>query len=614
MQRFAVFGLALAAVGCGNNKSKLDVDRGAEVDGLWDLAPDGTQLGIVASGRGMTMATRAVAAARQLATLPDFAAAKPQLDRVMTGLFGGADKTPADAGFATDRPLAVFVTKDGVLAIVPVADRDKFVAAKAGTRGDIDKIAGNSCKPVGDHYVCVSGDAMYARIGKGSLKGKPAIAGARGDIELFAGGFSLLGDTKGDLAVIAQLDGGEVAVRGKWTGAPGGVLAKMIGVKAPKVDVSGASGFVALDLAALLADLPPIPLAGGISLVDLAKSIPGPLSASIPTGAVDIQVHVPLSDPAPATTMLQHCDELANVFELAKTQTPGACRFALQATNALELDAWVEGKELRLGAHKGPAPAGNGDGMTTVGKELATGDWSAELWGRGTMLNLTGVTPATEDLPPQAALGIHAIALVNELGAALKVEKDSVAFRVYLRTAWANPPEVFAKVVAIGGSEIVKGTATQPAKVIADGAAGSPFAADFKAGQGGLMVPAAAIGLFSAVAIPAFMRYMRGGSGGGDDEQPGGPSPVDPQQLLGVLLNVYVEEAYPQWQAENPKSTACPALADLRKYLGQIPPEVPVDVDPWGHTLHVKCENKQLHVWSDGPDGQDGTGDDVRSW
>ena len=39
------------------------------------------------------------------------------------------------------------------------------------------------------------------------------------------------------------------------------------------------------------------------------------------------------------------------------------------------------------------------------------------------------------------------------------------------------------------------GKATEPAKAIAASAPSSPFAADFAAGQGGLMIPAAAIGI-----------------------------------------------------------------------------------------------------------------------
>ena len=59
-------------LGCGN-KSKLDADRrGADVDALWDLAPDGTQLGIVASPRAVDLTIRAVDAIRDVLALPEW--------------------------------------------------------------------------------------------------------------------------------------------------------------------------------------------------------------------------------------------------------------------------------------------------------------------------------------------------------------------------------------------------------------------------------------------------------------------------------------------------------------------------------------------------------------
>src|SRR5690606_31513556 len=135
----------------------------------------------------------------------------------------------------------------------------------------------------------------------------------------------------------------------------------------------------------------------------------------------DIQVFAPLTDPKPAQTAIDNCQDIGQFFELASTQTPGACRFMLQGTNQLELDAWVENTTLRLGAKKGPPPAGKPGAMTAVGRELASGQWTAAFWGRGTMLNLTGITPASQEAPPSVALGVHAIALVNELGAAVRV-------------------------------------------------------------------------------------------------------------------------------------------------------------------------------------------------
>jgi hypothetical protein len=602
--------LTVAAGGCKNHPSKLDADRGSGADALWDLAPDGTELGFVATPRAVGLALGAVAAVRELSALPDLAPAKAQIDGIVKGLFGSPTASPEDAGFAADQPFAMFATADGILGIMPVGDRDKFMASKQGQRGSAEDILeGNTCRPLRGLYICASSDQMFERIGKGSLRGKVAAAGARGDAELYMQNFALLGEAKGELALAAQLERGQVSVFGRWSGTPSGVLAKLVGIAAPRAETAGASGFVAVDVAPLLAAAPPLPLAGGVSFADLGASLAGPVSAVIPTGSVDIQLRAPLRDPKPAQAILAHCEELGQFFELAKSQTPGACRLVLQGTNALELDAWVEGNELRLGAKKGAAPAGKAGGPTPIGRELASGDWSAACWGRGTMLNLAGIAPATT-VPAEVALGVHAIALVNELGAAAKVDATGVRFRAHLRTAWTNPPELVAKIAAISGGDIVTGRATEPAKAIAAGAPDSPFAADFAAGQGGLMIPAAAIGLVSAVVIPAVMRAL-GGGGAVDVDHPQQPA-MGQGELALLLVRAYAEEAFPKWKAEH-AGQACPEqLEELATYFGENP-GIPVLTDPWNQRIQYECKDGAISVFSIGPDGKAGTEDDVRS-
>ena len=109
MRLLPILALAAAAVGC-RNKSKLDVDRGADVDALWDLAPDDTQLGLVASPRAVGLAIRGVNALRDIAAQPDLAPAKPQIDMIVKGMFGSETGTAADAGFSDTRGFAMFAT------------------------------------------------------------------------------------------------------------------------------------------------------------------------------------------------------------------------------------------------------------------------------------------------------------------------------------------------------------------------------------------------------------------------------------------------------------------------------------------------------------------------
>jgi hypothetical protein len=619
--RLSCLALALVAlVGCGKSKSKLDAERGADVDALWDLAPDGTRFGVVASPRAVGLGFRAVDAIRELMNHPDFAPAKPQVDGVIKSIFGGPTATPADAGYATDKPFAFFETTDGnVLAVMPVGDRAKYMTGRHGEVGSgsaDDTLEGNTCRMIGAQYVCVTKVEMFDRLRKGSLRGKVAAAGARGDAEAILLDIPLLGDAKGDIVLAAQLEPGQVALWGRWIGAPDGLLKNLVGLAAPKPDTSGASGFVALNISPLLTDAPPLPIAGGVTFDQIAKSLTGPLNAVIPAGSVDVQLFAPLSDPKPLQTVIDNCKDVGTFFELAKTQTPGACRIVLQGTNALELDAWVEGNQLRLGAHKGPRPAGKPGGMTAVGNELGNGSWTAAFWGRGTMLNLTGITPTQTEAPTEVQLGIHAMSLVNELGVGIRVEKDGVRLRAFGRTAWTNDANLAKQIIAVKGADIVSGKATEPAKQLAKSAPGSPFAADFDAGQGGLMVPAAMIGLGSAVVIPAVMRLFGSGGGGGEEgempgESPTGQPPMNQADLTSLLLHAYVEDAWPKWQAEHPKQK-CPAkLAEVAKYFGDQP-DLPVIKDPWGNDLVMKCDDKGFSVVSMGPDGKLDTADDVK--
>jgi len=500
---------------------------GADADALWDLAPDGTELGIVATPRAMTLASHALDTTRALVATPDFAPVKPAFDEIVSGIVGKPDASLADAGLATDRGFAVFVTHDGVIGAIPVADRAKFVALKHGTLGGsggsggsaADSINGASCKPIRDFYVCATSDAMFARVGKASLRGKVTLAGTRGDLELYAPGLDALGGT-GDLAVTATLSPGQVDLAARWAGTPGGTFAQLGSAAAPKLDATGAAGFAAVNIAPLLSGLPEVPIAGGVTFAQLAKALRGPVTATVPGGTTDLQVHLALADPAPVQTLLDHCAEIP--LDPPPTSQNGTCRLTLPALSQLEVDAWVENSELRIGAHKGPAPAGQPAALTAFGRELATGDWTATFWGRGTMLNTTTTTPITGDVDAESAMSIHAMALFSEVGAGVKLDGTGLRVRALLRTVWANPPALADKLTAVPGADLLRGSAA--VKDLA--APGTPFAADYAAGQGGLMIPAALTGLFAAIVVPAVRGFIS------PEAAEPGTEPSDPDSAL----------------------------------------------------------------------------------
>ena len=75
-------------------------------------------------------------------------------------------------------------------------------------------------------------------------------------------------------------------------------------------------------------------------------------------------------------------------------------------------------------------------------------------------------------------------------------------------------------------------------------------------------------------------------------------------------------EAYPQWSMKPSNQGKCPTMADLASYIHQ-PPDL---LDPWGHTYVIKCGAhlppgaRGIAVLSAGPDGSEGTADDLTSW
>src|SRR5262249_4445686 len=87
------------------------------------------------------------------------------------------------------------------------------------------------------------------------------------------------------------------------------------------------------------------------------------------------------------------------------------------------------------------------------------------------------------------------------------------------------------------------------------------------------------------------------------------------EKIAKATVQKYVYEAYPQWSSAHPDK-ACPEkLEDLNEYMNNKDA-----ADPWGGKFKVLCGPnlpagaKGLAVMSPGPDGKEGTEDDVKSW
>jgi hypothetical protein len=100
-----------------------------------------------------------------------------------------------------------------------------------------------------------------------------------------------------------------------------------------------------------------------------------------------------------------------------------------------------------------------------------------------------------------ATLFARVASVVDELGVGVRVDRDGAThFLVAVRTAWSNPESVLADRLAIAPAAIIAGDAPGRAREIAATTPKAPFAADFAAGQSGLVVPAAlALGGFAAI-------------------------------------------------------------------------------------------------------------------
>ncbi len=109
----------------------------------------------------------------------------------------------------------------------------------------------------------------------------------------------------------------------------------------------------------------------------------------------------------------------------------------------------------------------------------------------------------------EAMMVIRAMTVINEVGLAVRTDGDTLRFVGSIRTLFANPDDVVAKILAIPPADIASGGAVAAASQVATGSPGSPFAQDHAAGGGGLMVPAAMVGMAAAIVIPMFMDSMK---------------------------------------------------------------------------------------------------------
>ena len=514
-----VASLLVALASCHESATPTAAISTAEVDALWALAPSDAIVGVVVSPRAIGMAEHGVQDIRAyLAAVPELALYDTLLGQKLLALTGKPTTLLADLGLAPGHGAALFVARNGAsLAIVPVGDRDKFLAVVHGTRGAgsaADTLPHGVCKPLGQLYACASSPELLAKAGAGPgsdatpLGARLAAVGARGDIEAIALALPIQPSAPIDLAGVVQLERGSVTLRMAASGVADSTIASLGRPSAVRADGDRTSGFAVVNLAKLTAQLPALPVLEGVTLADLGHSLADPVTVAIGAGPFDIDAQVPLLDPAPMAQVVAHCRDFSTFQIFATTVDATGCHVPMPPLG-LTFDIGIEGAALHVTSRPRPgAPARVA--LTPLGAELAAGTWQLAFWGRGTIFAplVTAPPSPVPVLPDQAQLIVRGLGLVSEVGVGVRAEGSTVRAVVGLRTLWANPDDVVAKLTAVTPGDIVSGRVAALAEPVAAAAPAAPFARDYAAGYGGLTLPVEAIGILAGVAIPAVQRYV----------------------------------------------------------------------------------------------------------
>jgi hypothetical protein len=512
----AFIAIAIAgALGCGGHGGE-GVGAGAasgappDVAALWALAPAGADAGVVVSGRAMALAEGAMVRLEALGQAsPAIAQAVDAFERALgPGLASGKLARWSDVGFSSNGGLAFFHLPGGrTLAVVTVADRDKFVAAtKARKDADGDHFGRVVCRTIAARYQCVSDPALFDAP-RAEPDGHRA-ATLHGDIEAWVAKGALPAgpsvEWTGDLAIAATISPGTLTVRAHLP-VHGAAIARAATkpVAAPGAD--HAAGVITGDLSPLLASLPPS--ASG-PVADALRALAGPITVVAPPGAIDPDLRAALRDAAPMKALLAACDQVVPPGAgVTATPSGDGCHVALAVSGIpIELDAWIDGTTLRARRDRKAPPAASVDAApTALGKELGDGTWTWAVWGRGTIIHNL-VPPGA---PPSAAIYAAPFFALSELGIGVRVGDGGIDVLAGARTIWDDPEDVIAAIApvvakALGGDEI-----TGDVKAIAAKFPQSPYAADVRAGEGGLMLPVFATGLLSAIIAPLYVDYQR---------------------------------------------------------------------------------------------------------
>ena len=451
------------------------------IDDPWALAPPAPIAAAVVDSRALVALDHDLQVALPIVQL--FSGGKGDLSyaHLIQSVTGVAHATSlGDAGLDPARGLVVFATHHGWVAVLPVADRDRFIAAHAGnvsTTSGVDTFAHMSCATRRGRYVCASDPDGLRGLGTGAARIRDRWpADLHGDLEVWVQHDELgdaLGrtwlDPTGDAVLAVTAEHGFVTARLRVPGRWNPILAKLADRPA-RFDARGARGFLALDLGAVLpllaAAAPPTPVAAGVTQRDVAGAFDGRLQIVVPDGVSDLEARVGLARPAPIQALVDHCPQLlAGLGQITATAAGGTCHLGVsQGGKSFNLDVWVAGNELRAASHRHAfAPATGGGLSSPIGAELADGSWTATAWGHGSLFQDYGPPRRMPVVLPGMRDVVSAFMSLSELGFGIRIGRDGVTVLAHVRLTTADSTDVQA---ALDGlvDDLLAGKPIEPAR------------------------------------------------------------------------------------------------------------------------------------------------------
>ncbi len=430
--------------------------------------------------------------------------------------------------------LAVYVLKDEVVvALVPITDPAKLREfAKGRKEGDLDVYKKIVCKPHSGLYACAEKAEHLETIGRGGGM-KPPEAAMQGHIEAYVGQelasemqtppLSPIRDVRGIRSVVRLEPGGmssEMRLAATVDAAlqvdPKTPLLSDVAQKSPSgvVSIRGTKLWERYGRE-LAQGFPKQPLPGGVTADELIAPLTGDIAGYALTGALGGAMRIGVNDTAPYKKVLASCEQLGGLPDVSAKLENGRCTVTLTGPDDLKVTgvAWADGNAVHLGfgdfeGKREPVAIGR------MASELIDGQWLVGGWGYGAYFASPEFDTLKTDAiyrtaDEEAKLGFWALFHVVEYGFALRFDPDEIVGKMRFRTTWSYKNEV-GKTLEPLLARMAGGdwTAAADVRALAKKHPSSKLAQDIK-GNVGVAAPFSIFGIAAAVAIPAFMKYIK---------------------------------------------------------------------------------------------------------